>query len=349
MNSIIKTSPEFNLNISRGLKKITIGSLMNGFVLAKRPKELLVDLKNLGLARIYGQEYNRAKSLINKINPGDEVIVKITKFDDGYGNYEGSLQDIQEINQWQKIKNFLKTKKVLELKVIDANKGGLIVEVEGVKGFVPVSQLSPEHYPRISNNNKQVILNHLKNFVGQSFPFRIINAEPSNQKLILSERSALEETSAQAINQFNVGQIVDVKIVGLGKFGIFVRFNDNPPLDGLVHISEIPEKEQELETRFEIGNSFKAKIIKIEGDRANFSLKDLNEDPWLIFSKDHQVGSIIKGRVSQKTNDIFATVDFYKIKGAIFENLDKIKENEDYEFKIEDLNIKEKKLILKLI
>lgn len=330
----------------RGARTISVGALINGVVLQKERGELYIDLKNLGLCRIYGQEYIQSKQLIAKLEQGDEVIVKITGLDDGYGNYECSLQDIEEIHQWQKIKNYLKTKKIIEAKIVDANKGGLITTIEGVKGFIPVSQLAPEHYPRISNSNKNLILNHLKGFIGQTLQIRLINADPSSQKLILSERLAREEMYREILSNYAVGQIVDVRIVGLGSFGIFVRFHENPPLDGLIHLKEIPTEDQDLESKFKIGDRLKAKIIKLEGDRANFSLKDLDEDPWIAFSRSHQTGDLVSGRVIQKNDGVFATVEVEGIRGVTFEQLTELKEGEVYNFKIDNLDHKERKLIV---
>jgi ribosomal protein S1 len=332
----------------RGLKTISLGALVNGTVLKKGRGELYIDLKNLGLCRIYGQEYSQSKQLISKLNQGDEVVVKITGFDDGYGNYECSLQNIEEINQWQKIKNFLKNKKIIEAKIIDANKGGLITEIEGIKAFIPVSQLAPEHYPRISNSNKNLILNHLKSFIGQSFQLRLISADPGSQKLILSERLAREEIYKQVLSNYTIGQIVDVQVVGLGSFGIFVRFHENPPLDGLIHLKEIPQEDQDLESKFKVGDRLKAKIVKLEGDRANFSLKDLNEDPWIAFSRSHRIGESVSGRVIQKNDDVFATIEIEGIRGVTFEQLAALTEGEEYIFKIESIEPKEHKLIVNL-
>ena len=125
---------------TKRLKNIALGALINGKVFKKRSREVFIDLSNYGTGRIYGLEYSRAKNLVSKLKEDDEVIVKIISFDDGDGNYEVSLQDIQEINKWDKVKNYMRSKDTLEVSVIEANKGGLIVRVEGIRGFVPVSQ-----------------------------------------------------------------------------------------------------------------------------------------------------------------------------------------------------------------
>ncbi len=333
---------------TKRLKNIALGALINGKVFKKRSREVFIDLSNYGIGRIYGLEYSRAKNLVSKLKEDDEVIVKIISFDDGDGNYEVSLQDIQEINKWDKVKNYMRSKDTLEVSVIEANKGGLIVRVEGIRGFVPVSQLTPEHYPRIQNDDKNLILNSLKQLVGKQLSLRVIAADAGAQKLILSERAAKTESYSNELKSFSVGQIINGTVVGISNFGIFVRFHEDPPIEGLIHISEIPEKIQIIQEKIKNGDKIQAKIIRIDEDRVNLTLKDLSEDPWLLFVKKYNVGDEVKGIVSEKNQDIFAVVLIDAVRGVIFENVDDLEIGKEYQLKIKDLNIEDKKLILTL-
>jgi small subunit ribosomal protein S1 len=144
-----------------------------------------------------------------------------------------------------------------------------------------------------------------------------------------------------------IGDLMTVRVVGLSPFGLFVRFNEDPPMDGLIHISEIPSEQSDLEKNFKVGDTLTAKLIQIKQDKVSFSLKNLEPDPWAVFAKNYQVGDKINGVLKEK-NEIFGLVDFDGVQGIIFENLDKIEVGQRYNFLIDKLQAKEKNLILKL-
>lgn len=329
------------------VRPLEIGSILEGTVILKKSQELYVDLSPYGTGRLYGIFYLQNKDLAQSVKVGDKIGVKIVGLDDGYGNYEIILQKISEIDKWQKILEYYRNKTILELEVKEANRGGLILELEGINGFLPVSQLSPEYYPRVEGNNKNLILEHLKKFVGQKIKCRITSADPNTNKLVFSEKAAKEEIYQKVLDKLMVGEIMEVKVVGLSPFGIFVRFNENPPMDGLIHISEIPkEKTEELEKHFKIGDTLKAKLIQIKQDKVNFSLIDLEPDPWIEFCRNFKEGDKIEGKLIEK-NNIFGVVEIGKVKGLVFENFEELEVGKNYHFLIEQLKIKEKSLILK--
>jgi small subunit ribosomal protein S1 len=150
------------------------------------------------------------------------------------------------------------------------------------------------------------------------------------------------------LEKLMVGDVLDVKIVGLSPFGLFVRFNENPPMDGLIHVSEIPDEKIELEKNFKIGDILRAKLIQIKQDKVSFSLKNLEPNPWVIFVKKYREGDKVKGILKEK-NDIFGLAEVDNLQGIIFENLDQMEIGQSYDFVIEKLKPKEKSLILKLV
>ncbi len=332
--------------IVRGAKHIGVGAIISGTVFRKRPREIFIELGGYGTGRIYGREYLRARSLIARLHEGDEVAVKISDLDDGIGNYEVSLQDIQEIGKWDQIKDRLRTKAVLELLVLEANKGGLIVDLEGIKGFVPVSQLTPEHYPRVQNDDKGLILESLRKLVGKNLALRVISADPTSNKLILSERAAKQELYSIELKRYAVGQVVSGRVVGVSSFGIFIRFQDEPPLEGLVHVSEIPEDQRDLTERLKINDALQAKIIKVDDDRVNLTLRDLTEDPWLAFIRERQIGDAVTGTIVELNEDIFAVVEVAGVRGITFDHLDQLAVGTTASFTIQDFQPGDRKLIL---
>lgn len=335
------------INTVRFIRNINVGDIYRGIVIKKRAREVFVEIPGLGVGRVYGIEYIKAKDIIQKVNEGSEVVVKITGLDDGYGNFELELQNIEAISVWMKAKELMQNREVIELEVKEANKGGLIVDFYGVKGFIPVSQLAPENYPRVGENNKQEILKHLNSFVGKKMKLCIISADPSSQKLIFSERVARLDEFQKALAQYKVGQLVDVEVLGTSKFGVFVRVHYDPIIDGLIHLTEIPERLRNFEENFKKGDKIKAKIIKIEADRVALTLKGLEEDPWLNFTEKYKVQDLVKGVVISKS-EFFASVDVEGVVGIVLENFEKLEINNEYEFVIDQLEPESKKLILKL-
>jgi small subunit ribosomal protein S1 len=335
-------------NLRLKLKPLEIGSILEGIVISKKRGELYVDLSPYGTGRLYGSFYLQSKNLAQKLNPGDIIGVKIVGLDDGHGNYEILLQELSALDKWQKILNHYQKGEILELEIKDANRGGWLVELEGIQGFIPVSQLSPEYYPRVDTNNKNLIYEHLKKFVGQKIKCKIFSADPKTNKLVLSEKAAKEGIHREIISKLMVGDIMPVTVVGLSSFGIFVRFNENPPMDGLIHISEIPEEKIDLEKNFKVGDRFMAKLIQIKQDKVSFSLKNLEPDPWVVFTKKYQEGNEVSGILKEK-NEIFGIVDIDGVQGLVFENLDKMEIGQRYNFIIDKFQPKEKNLILKLI
>ena len=329
------------------LKPLEIGSILEGKVISKKRGELYVDLSPYGTGRLYGAFYLQSKNLAQKLNPGDVIGVKIVGLDDGYGNYEILLQELSAIDSWQKILNYYQKGEVLELEIKDANRGGWIVEIEGIQGFIPVSQLSPEYYPRVDANNKNLIYEHLKKFIGQKIKCKILSADPKTNKLVLSEKAVREETYQEILSKLMIGELMQVRIVGLSPFGLFVRFNENPPMDGLIHITEIPKEQSDLEKNFKVGDVLTAKLIQIKQDKVSFSLKNLEPDPWVVFVRNYQIGSKVIGTLKEK-NDIFGIVEIDGVQGLVFENLDKVEVGQKYNFIIDKLQAKEKNLILKL-
>ena len=341
------TQTDKKITIKPKIRNINIGDILNGIVIKKRAREVYVEIPYLGVGRIYGIEYMKAKNLISKIKEGDEVVVKVIGFDDGYGNFELELQDIEYISSWLKAKEIMNNKEILELEVTEINKGGLIVDFNGLKGFVPLSQLIPEHYPRIGEFDKKRIIEHLQQFLGKKLKLRIINVDPASQKLILSEKAAYLEEYKKVLSQFQVGELKEVEVLGVSKFGIFVRFHNNPAIDGLIHINEIPDKYKNLEEVFKKGDKIVAKIIKIEPDRVSLSLKDLTEDPWIAFSKKYKVGDEVKGKIIE-ISQFFAVADIEGVKGVVLEDFENLEKDQEYSFVIDQLDISNKKLILSI-
>ena len=162
--------------------------LIEGTVLGQERSVLFVDLSPVGTGIIYGREYNRAKDIIRALVPGDKITVKITELENERGYFSLSLKEAKQKMVWKEAEDLQKTKTPLTLPVIDANKGGLVLEWNGVQGFLPTSQLKSSHYPRVEDGNKDKIEEELKKLKGEKLKVTIIASDQKENKLIFSEK-----------------------------------------------------------------------------------------------------------------------------------------------------------------
>jgi small subunit ribosomal protein S1 len=192
----------------------------------------------------------------------------------------------------------MKAKEVIKTRILEANKGGLMVEVNGVIGFLPVSQLSSEHYPRVEEADKNKILEILKSYVSQVFDVMIITADPQDEKLIVSEKAVNEDALRAKIGKLALNQVVEGEVSGVVDFGIFLKFGEG--LEGLVHISELAwSRIDHPKDLYKVGQKVKAMVISIDRDRISLSVKRLQADPWVEAIKKYQVGQVVKGKVTK--------------------------------------------------
>jgi len=194
----------------------------------------------------------------------------------------------------------------LKTRVLSANKGGLLVEINGVNGFLPVSQLSNKNYPRVEDGDKNKILTLLKKLVNQEMEVRVLDSDRATEKLIVSEKATQREKDMEAISGLKVGDVIEGDVSGVVDFGAFIKFfpagadaskmTEEEKLEGLVHISELAwqliENPRDI---VKVGSRIQAKIIGIEGDKISLSIRALEKDPWSIMP--YRVGEIVQGRV----------------------------------------------------
>ncbi len=246
---------------------------------------------------------------------------------------------------------------IVKLKIVAANAGGLMGILFDLTAFLPVSQLSNDHYPKNTEGDRQKNLDELKKFVGEELGVKVITVNPRNNKLIVSEREILNANVKELLAQYTVGQTIEGLVSGVADFGIFVRFADNPQIEGLVHISEIDyrliENPKEV---VKIGDAVKVKIIDIREGRVFLSMKALKADPWENAEVTYKTGEAVEGKV-YKFNPFGATVDLDGgLQGMIhiseFGGVDEMKQallpGETYKFIIESVKPTERRIVLKL-
>jgi len=338
------------------MKPPKIGEIIEGKIIGFGRSAVFIDLGFLGAGIIYGREFFEGKEILKKLKIGDKILTKIIDLENEKGYIELSIAQAGKDLAWQQLAQKKEEGEILKVKILDANKGGLLAEVSGVSAFLPVSQLSSEHYPRVEGGDQEKISKELKKFVGQELEVKIFDLSPSEGKLILSERAKETEKIKEILKNYKVGDVVEGEITAILDFGAFLKFGKEN-LEGLIHISELDWKliEDPMEI-VKVGEKVKAKIIKIADDKVFLSLKALKPNPWEIFAKEHQKGEIISGEVV-KLNPFGAFVKIEeKIQGLChiseFGSLEKMEETleigKKYDFEILEIQPREHRLTLKL-
>jgi small subunit ribosomal protein S1 len=185
-----------------------VGDLVEGPVISIEKAAVYISLAPFGTGIIFGREFITARDIIKKINIGDVIAAKVVDTDNKEGYIELSLKEARQALIWSEAEEAIKNKTILELPVIEANKGGLIIQWQGISGFLPASQLKTEHYPRVGDGDKDKILEELKKLVGQKISVSIINALPKEGKLIFSEKSPEQKDKEKIVGQYKVGDEV---------------------------------------------------------------------------------------------------------------------------------------------
>jgi len=277
------------------VKQLTTGEVIVGTVLSIRKHEVLLDLGAQGIGLVPRREVGYSRTL----NIGDEVTASIVEpeLDNGYALL--SLRKAAKDRGWDEVAARMESGEIIDVSPYDANRGGLLVEYDGVRGFLPVSQLSAEHYPRVGSSDKDEILQRLNVLIGQTLKVRILDCDRKANKLIFSEKEAIKDGLSARFEKLTIGDSVKGIVTGVVDFGVFVNVEG---IEGLVHISEISwERVNNPGDYVKVGQTIDAKIIAIDKDRLSLSIKQLSEDPWLSEVEQFKTGDKVEGTVTRIT------------------------------------------------
>jgi small subunit ribosomal protein S1 len=228
------------------------------------------------------------------VKPGDAVTAKVVETDSAHGYIELSLKEARQAMLWGEAEIAVREKTPFDLAVLEANKGGLIMEWQGISGFLPASQLAAIHYPRVEDGDKDKILEELKKLAGQKLTVAIISVLPTEGKLIFSEKALTEKERAQMVGKYSTGDEMEGVVTGAVDFGIFVKIEEG--LEGLVHISEMDwALVENPRLRYKVGERVKVKIIDIKDGKVSLSIKALRPNPWLSAAKTYHKGDVVQG------------------------------------------------------
>ncbi|MDP3901226.1 MAG: S1 RNA-binding domain-containing protein [bacterium] len=283
------------------LRPYKVGDIVEGSVVGIGRSAVYLDLAPQGTGIIYGREFLDEKDALKDVKPGDNITAKITNMETDKGYIELSLREAGRELSWEKLKENKENEESVMVKIIGANKGGLLAEIHSTPAFLPVSQLSPEHYPRVENGDGNKILEELTKFVGEELEVQIIDMDAKEGKLILSERSKERARVKELLGSYKVEDVVSGEITGVVDFGAFIKFGkEAEELEGLIHISEIDWQIIDDPSQvLKVGDKVEAKIIDISQGRVSLSLKALKEDPWKGIETKYAKGDVVKGKVTK--------------------------------------------------
>lgn len=289
------TMDELLATAGDSVKQLAQGESVVGTVLSIRKHEVLVDLGAQGIGLVPRREVGFYRNL----EIGDEVAASIidTELDNGYSLL--SLRKAAKDRGWDEVLAKMELGDIIEVSPYDANRGGLLVEYDGVRGFLPVSQLSAEHYPRVGGSDKDEILQRLNVLIGKKLTVRILDCDRKANKLIFSEKEAIKDGLAARFEKLAIGDTIQGVVTGVVDFGVFVNVDG---IEGLVHISEISwERVNNPSDYVKVGETIDAKIIAIDKDRLSLSIKQLSEDPWMTEVDQFKPGDKVEGTVTRIT------------------------------------------------
>lgn len=280
---------------SSDVKQLETGDVVEGTISSLRKHELWVDLGARGVGIVMRREIGHGQPL----EVGQKVTVSVIdpELDEGYALL--SMRRAIKDRGWDELKRVFDEQEVVEISPYDANRGGLLVELEGIRGFLPVSQLAAGHYPRVSGADKDEILQRLNSLIGKTLRVRILDVSRKDNKLIFSEKEAVKDDMQARFAELKVGDVVKGVVTGVIDFGAFVNVDG---IEGLIHISEISwERVEDPRNYVKVGDSVEAKIIAIDKERLSLSLKQMTEDPWLKEIKAFNKGDVVEGKITRIT------------------------------------------------
>ena len=333
-----------------------VSDTLEGTVIGKGKTEVHFDLGGVLTGVVRGRELLDELDTFEKLKPGDKIQVSVLEIENENGEVELSIRRAGRERAWTDIKDMKENSTDVEIRILEANKGGLIAELNGIQGFLPVSQLSAEHYPRVEDGDKQLILDKLSAFVGQNLRVKVLDLDKKEEKLIFSEKQAEAEEKKEIIEKLSIGQKVKGRVSGIVDFGAFVQFEG---LEGLVHISEMAwQRIDNPADIVKVGDEVECEIIAIENGRISLSMKRLKEDPWVKAAAKYKVEQVVKGKVTKVTvfgafvqldENIHGLVHVSELSSKPFEDPSQVvKTGDEREFKILSIEPKDHRLGLSL-
>ena len=336
---------------------ISVGDSVEVEVLTKSKNKITVDVSGLASGVIPEKEFSYS---CNDIKTGDVITASVLLTENENGFVILSLKQADNNRAWDILEEKKKAKENVRVKIKSANRGGLIAEYKDTEGFIPVSQLAPNNYPKVEGGNQSLILKKLQSFVGELMDVKVISADKNSEKLIFSEKIAVGSIKDEDVKNLELGKEVEALITSMVDFGLFVKINvKKKEYDGLIHYSEITwNKQEDWKKNYKEGQRIKAVIISLKDGRLALSIKALEKNPWEKAEGKIKKGKTIEGKITSITpygafvevmKNVEGMVHISNLGSKITDPNKVLEKDKKYKFEILDLDLKDKKISLKLI
>ncbi|MEK7565981.1 MAG: S1 RNA-binding domain-containing protein [Patescibacteria group bacterium] len=297
MEELLKQSP-FSFS---GYKR---GDTLEGTISSVSGREVLIDIGGKMEGVVGQKEWEEIKDFVARLKVGDKIKAVVVTAENDQGQMILSIKRAAHGNRWEKFNKLLETGEAISVRGVEINRGGLIAETEGIRGFIPSSQLSVEHQADLAK------------LINKTLMVKVIEVNREQNRLVFSERANVSEEERKVKldlvkKSVTVGEKYTGKIAAIMPYGIFVSLESGA--DGLVHISEVSwEKSDDLEKIFKLGEEIEVLVLGInEADgKLNLSIRQLTEDPWTKLAGKYKEEQQVRGKVAQVTNyGVFVTMD----------------------------------------
>jgi small subunit ribosomal protein S1 len=335
-----------------------VGAVVKGKVLSVDKGEIHIDVEGMTTGVVRGPELFAESREYSGLKIGDDVEATVVELENENCEMELSFRIAGYQKAWDGMIKLMKDGVTIKGKVVAANKGGLMMQVEALAGFMPVSQLNPDHYPRVTGGDKNRILDKLREIIGQELEVKVIDVDEKEEKLIVSERAVWEDSQKAVLESYKVGDVVNGEISALTSFGAFIKFGEG--LEGLVHISEIAwQRIDHPKDVVKVGDKVKAQIIQLDHSKIYLSIKRLVDDPWKSVKDKYKQGEVVKGKILKiepfglmvgLDKDIHGLAHISELSDAPIANInDHFKLGQEMDFEIMSLEPAEHRLGLKAV
>jgi small subunit ribosomal protein S1 len=271
------------------------GQILEGIILEAKRDEIILDVGLKRDAIVTRKDIERlSDDILADLTPGREVQTYVLQPYNGDGELIVSINKALELEDWARAQKLMDSDDTTEARVIDSNKGGLLVRFGRLTGFVPNSHI--ESVPPATSQGK---MNEIKNdIIGESLQLKVIQVESKRNRLILSERAARRAARSERLKEIEVGQLIVGRVVNLTDFGAFV---DIGGVDGMIHISNIDHRHvNHPGDVLSVGDEVEVRIDSIDMERERIALnrKAVLPDPWDVFTDTYKENDLLEGVVT---------------------------------------------------
>jgi len=283
------------------------GSVVEGKVVSITHGEVVVDVGGKSEGIVSGDDLSDESGTCKNLKVGDKVLVTVAQTEDSRGSLVLSFKKAEKERRWAKLQQNFSQGIPFEVGVMEYNKGGILVDVEGLRGFVPISHLNKTHFAQFNKattaEGPSSANRNLKEVLGETLKVKIIELDKEQNRIVLSEKelesAKIEKEIRERLKKIKVGDVLEGAVIAILPFGLLV---DCGGIDGLIHISEVSwEKVQNLSGLYRVGDKVKVKVLTIDEKegKLGLSVKALMDNPWDKLAGRYQEGAIVKGKVTK--------------------------------------------------